>query len=199
VRRTTTDPLEGTDRLLIDGTNLLHAIRRGPGAEPPSAVIGRLRGVMPAGVGIELVLDGPPDPGMHGARIAAGVVVRHAGRRSADEVLLQLVDEARSVAGGTAEAVDNLLVVTDDQPLRDALRRRGARSAGTRWLINRLDRGRLVAPTTGNRRPPRPQSADGREASSAGGRDQEAGWRPGRGATAKRGNPKRRRKRAAED
>ncbi len=152
---------------------------------------------MPAAVGIELVLDGAPDRGMHNTRIASGLIVRYSGRRSADEVLIGLVDDAsRAVAGAGGQrrdGLDNVLVVTDDHALRQALRQRGVRSAGTRWLIGRLERERVDGPVVGNRRPPtigagraraaRPPQNDG---------DQERpGWRPGRGATAKRGNPKR--------
>ncbi len=212
----------------MDGNNLLHALRREPGAMPPAAVIGRLRGVVPASVGIELVLDGTPDRGMRGNRIASGLIVRYAGQRTADAVLLSLVDEARAVAGGSADAVDNVLVVTDDRELREGLRRRGVRSAGTRWLIGRLDRGRLASPSTGNRAGPgagnrgptasrRSGGGGGRDAAGgsgsaagAGNRSDparqsngrvgendedgtgEPGWQPGRGATKKRGNPKRR-------
>jgi hypothetical protein len=182
VRRTTTDPLAGTDRLLVDGSNLLHALRHDGVGAPPAAVIGRLRGAVPAGVGIELVLDGQADPGMHGARVASGLIVRYGGRRTGDELLLRLVDEARA-SGEGREAVDNILVVTDDRQLRQSLSARGVRTAGTQWLIGRLERGRLSAPSTGNSRGPvraDPQDAD------------RPGWRPGRGATRKRGNPKRR-------
>jgi hypothetical protein len=186
------DPLAATDRLLVDGSNLLHAMREGPGSEPPSAVIGRLRGVVPANVGIELVLDGTPDPGMRGSRIASGLIVRHAGRRSADALLLALVDEARRATGERHDAVDNILVVTDDRELREQLRRRGARTAGTRWLIGRLDRRRVESPGTGNRRGPTPQSVA--DTSAAADPDDRTGWKPGRGATVKRGNPWKRRR-----
>jgi len=184
------DPLVGTDRLLVDGTNLLYAWRRGPEALPPAALIGRLRGVVPANVGIELVLDGPPDAGMHNARVASGLIVRYAGRRSADSVLVGLVDEA-ATAGPAATrraSLDNILVVSEDRELRDALQARGVRTAGSRWLIGRLQRGRLESPSTGNRRPPRSPAAD---AALEEARDARPGWNPGRGATTKRGNPKR--------
>jgi hypothetical protein len=214
------DPLTGTDRLLVDGTNLLHALSNRPGAAPPAALIGRLRGIVPGGIGIELVFDGAPEVGMRGQRVAAGLIVRHAGRRSADEVLISLVDEARDVAGAAATA--GLLVVTDDEALRHALRLRGARTAGCAWLIGRLDRPKLSAPSVGNRRPPRvPGAGSGRpsggrsgtsggvpgsggsgagptgSAGSNGGPGSEdadaerVGWKPGRGATTKRGNPHR--------
>lgn len=174
------DPLENTDRLLIDGTNLLHAMSKGEGAAPPAALIGRLRGVIPATVGIELIFDGSPGPSMRGEKVAAGLIVRHAGRRSADELLRSLVDETRSVAGPQATA--GLLIVSDDHDLRTSLRERGARTAGSAWLLGRLARGRLASPSVGNKRPAR----------GAGGPPEDpdrAGWKPGRGATVKRGNP----------
>lgn len=181
------DPLTGTDRLLIDGTNLLHALSRKPGAAPQAALIGRLRAIVPASIGIELVFDGAPDRGMRGERVASGLIVRHAGRRSADEVLLSLVDETRAVAG--AAATGALLVVSDDHALRASLRAKGARTAGSAWLLGRLERPKLSAPSVGNRRPP-PVSRPTEE------RDPDVerpGWNPGRGATTKRGNPRRRR------
>lgn len=192
MRKPSPDPLEGTDRLLIDGSNLLHALRRDGLGAPPAALIGRLRGVVPAGVGIELVLDGQPESGMHGARVASGLVVRYGGRRTGDDVLLRLVDEARA-AGEGREAVDNILVVTDDRRLRLTLRERGVRTAGTSWLIGRMDRGRLSSPSTGNARGPAPvKTADPRD-------EDRPGWHPGRGATTKHGNPKRRPKGTVRD
>jgi hypothetical protein len=199
------DPLAGTDRLLIDGTNLLHRIRRGLAGGPPAtasagsagtglpaaALIGRLRGAVPATVGIELVLDGPPDPGMRNERVASGLIVRHSGRRTSDEVLLQIVDDAaRALAGPGArrgdrrQRLDNILVVTDDRDLRIGLQARGARTAGSRWLLGRLDRQRIESASIGNRRPPPASTPPDRDAD-------ERRWSPGRGATTKRGNPKR--------
>ena len=181
------DPLTGTDRLLIDGTNLLHAMSRKPGAAPQAALIGRLRAVVPPSIGIELVFDGAPDAGMRGERIAAGLIVRHAGRRSADEVLLSLVDETRATAGSGAAAA--LLVVSDDHALRASLRAKGARTAGSAWLLGRLERPKLSAPSVGNRRPARggpPASGRDEDASA-----REGSWKPGRGATTKKGNPRR--------
>lgn len=176
------DPLAGTDRLLVDGSNLLHAWRRTGDAVPPAALIGRLRGAVPAETGIELVLDGPPDPGMRNTRVASGLIVRYSGRRTADDLLESLVDEA-AIAAGRA-ALDNILVVTDDRDLRHRLQRRGVRTAGARWLIGRLQRERLEAPSTGNRRAPGPAAPEA-------GDDDRRPWRPGRGATTKRGNPRR--------
>lgn len=178
------DPLTGTDRLLIDGTNLLHAMSRKPGAAPQAALIGRLRAIVPAYIGIELVFDGAPDSGMRGERIAAGLIVRHAGRRSADELLLSLVDETRATAGSAAAGA--LLVVSDDHALRASLRAKGARTAGSAWLLGRLERPKLSAPSVGNRRPARGGSND-----DTGSTPDAPRWKPGRGATTKRGNPRR--------
>lgn len=217
------DPLTGTDRLLIDGTNLLHALSKRPGAAPQAALIGVLRAIVPAEVGVEIVFDGAPDRGMRGQRIAAGLLVRHAGRRSADELLISLTDETRNTAGPQATA--GLLIVSDDHGLRVALRARGARTAGTAWLIGRMERPRLAGPSIGNKRPPRAAgigagrppgtgrsaSAGSRSGSGAGGGSASGGngggsgghsgdsesdvegrrWQPGRGATVKRGNPRR--------
>jgi hypothetical protein len=178
------DPLTGTDRLLIDGTNLLHALSRKPGAAPQAALIGRLRAIVPAAIGIELVFDGAPDPGMRGERVASGLIVRHAGRRSADEVLLSLVDETRAVAGPAATSA--LLVVSDDHALRASLRAKGARTAGSAWLLGRLERPKLSSPSVGNRRPPVSRPTEERDPAT-----ERQGWKPGRGATVKRGNPRR--------
>ncbi len=190
------DPLTGTERLLIDGTNLLYAISRRPGAAPPAAIIGRLRGAIPAPIEIELVFDGSPDRGMRGERTAAGMSVRYAGRRSADELLRSLVDEGRSQIGSSGIAA--WLVVSDDHALRASLRERGARTAGSGWLLGRLDRRALASPSVGNRRAARGGSSGSGAASSGNPADGEGdpdddrvGWKPGRGATAKKGNPKR--------
>ena len=178
------DPLTGTDRLLIDGTNLLHVLSRKPGAAPQAALIGRLRAIVPASIGIELVFDGAPDRGMRGERVASGLIVRHAGRRSADEVLISLVEETRSTAGLAAAGA--LLIVSDDHALRSALRAKGARTAGSAWLLGRLDRPKLSSPSVGNRRPARRGPA-GEDT----GDNDRPGWKPGRGATTKKGNPRR--------
>lgn len=182
------DPLAGIDRLLVDGTNLLHAMRRGADPAPAPTLIGRLRAVVPPGVGIEIVLDGPPDPGSGNVRAAAGLVVRYAGRISADALLVRLVTEAAQVS---LEAAMGILVVTDDGALGTELRRRGATTVRTPWLLRRLDRTARVtgAPSIGRPKPPRPPTAvpDRDADGAADGRR----WAPGRGATVKRGNPRR--------
>jgi hypothetical protein len=185
VSRPARSPLEGIDRVLVDGTNLLHAIGRGSTPLPAAALVGRLRGAIPATVAIELIFDGLPDRGLRGERIASGLLVRHSGRRTADELIISLADEARQAAG--PRGADNILVVTDDGGLRAAVTSLGARTARSAWLVTRLARERLEAPSTGNRRAPRPPAVEAD--------DDRVGWQPGRGATTKRGNPRRTRRR----
>jgi hypothetical protein len=200
--RPSRDPLIGVERLLIDGTNMLYRMSRdmapvrapaasGPAPQAaapraPAALIGRLRAVIPAATRIELVLDGAQEHGLAGVRIANGLTVRHSGRSSADSLLDRLVADAIG-SGGTPESAarlaDALLVVTDDRELGGRIRRRGARVANTDWLIGRLDRTRLGAPSVGATRAPESAAEDDSERS---------GWRTGRGATTKTGNPRRR-------
>src|SRR5436309_15887619 len=123
------DPLSGVSRLLVDGTNLLHAVSRGPDRQPPAAVVGRLRGAIPPEVAIELVFDGPAERGLRGERIAHGVSVRYGGRHTADTILVTLVEDvamaAGAPAGGGSLATESILVVTDDRALRYAIQHRG--------------------------------------------------------------------------
>jgi hypothetical protein len=140
------DPFAGAHRLLVDGSNLAYAAGRSGAPLPATALIGRLRAATPRHMRVEIVFDGPPEPGMRGTRIAAGVTVRHATRRSADELLLEL-DQPGD------------LVVTDDRELRDALDTRGATAAGTSWLLDRLAKGKSVSPSIAQRRPPGPSRA----------------------------------------
>lgn len=187
------NPLEGVTQLLVDGTNLLHALSRGtgPDRQPPAALIGRLRGAIPQETKIVIVFDGPPERSIRGERIAGGVTVQYSGRYSADTILVTLVEDATMGARNPAEAADAILVVTDDRDLRQALRRRGARTAGAQWLIGRIERPRLASPSVGNPRPPRPprvpQPQPGEETEES----LQPRWSPGRGATTKRGNPRR--------
>jgi hypothetical protein len=182
------DPLAATQRLLIDGTNLLHSLSRTTAAAPPTTLIGRLRAIIPAGIAIELVFDGPAERGIRGERIASGLIVRYSGGRTADAVILALIDDVRLLDG--AEGSGTLLVITDDRDLKHGSRLRGARTAGSAWLFGRLDAGRLSSPSIGNPRPPRPRPMS---PTDEGGADasERRGWSPGRGATTKRGNPRR--------
>lgn len=184
------NPLEGVTKLLVDGTNLLHAMSRGPDRQPPAALIGRLRGAIPATTSIVIVFDGAPERSIRGERIAGGLTVQYSGRYSADTILVTLVEDA-TMASGSPDATDQILVVTDDRDLKFALRKRGARTTSSAWLIGRLDRPRLSSPSVGNSRPPAPprvpQQRPGEETAEM----MQQRWNPGRGATTKRGNPRR--------
>jgi len=200
------DPLRGIDRLLVDGTNLLHALRRGPEPAPAATLVGRLRALIPPGVRIEIVFDGPPDPGSGNVRVASGVTVRYSGRQSADALLAQLVGDA---APRAIEAAATTLVVTDDHDLARELRRRGAITARTAWLLHRLERASLAAPSAGRAHAPRPAGGAGAvragsptsapvagtSAPGDGDEPEARRWQPGRGATTKHGNPRRRARR----
>ena len=199
------DPLHDTDWVLVDGNNLLHALSSSTSPAPRSALIGRLRGAVPGSIAIDVVFDGPASPGLTGERIATGLRVRYGGRRSADAVLLSMVEEIRANDGPLATAA--ILVVTDDADLRRRLRSMGARTAGTSWLLGRLGRQERGRSSTGAGRgaPGAGTQASGAAstpASAAAGDtdDDDAAprWEPGRRATVKKGNPYRRRRSATK-
>ncbi|GIW20038.1 MAG: hypothetical protein KatS3mg065_0334 [Chloroflexota bacterium] len=186
------DPLLGIGRLVVDGTNVTHALGAGQGPAPANLLIGKLRSIIPPPVAIDLVFDEPPAPGL-GRRIGPGLQVHHAVDRPADDLIVDLVAADRASRPGSGSTL-GVLVVTDDGDLRRRVRLRGAATAPTAWLVARLARTRLVAPAAGNRRAaPRGQigaAATGTPAVDDA--DERAPWRPGRGATRKRGNPHRR-------
>ena len=177
--RASRDPLAGIDRLLVDGNNLLHALRRGPAPQPAAAIVGRLRATVPPTVRIELVFDGPPDPGSRG-RVAAGVKVSLLGRP---------IGRRRARRAGRGGRPADARLRADDPRLHrrrrapPGLLARGAATVRTDWLLRRMSRTTLAAPSVGARRSPTPP-APGR-------RTIARGWSPGRGATAKKGNARR--------
>ena len=82
-------------------------VEDGGRAAPPAALIGRLRGAIPAATTIELVFDGPPERGLRNERIAAGVdrpLQRRAHRRRRSSSLM--IDDVGLLDGadGTAAA-----------------------------------------------------------------------------------------------
>ncbi len=192
-------PLDGTDRLLIDGTNLLYRLGAAAGgAAPASAIVGRLRAAVPMEVSIDLVFDGVGH-GLYG-RLAQRMIVRYSGKRPADDTILDLVSEV-AMQGPGAAATARILVVTNDRGLRDRIAAKGARSAPLQWLISRLnlpvvpgghgDRaggpaggGGSARTSIGQGRPPGPQEGLVRD-------EDRPRWKPGRGATAKAGPPRR--------
>jgi len=52
--------LDGVTRLIVDGTNVLYAIRRSAAPLPAAALIGRLRAIVPPGVVITPTPGAPP-------------------------------------------------------------------------------------------------------------------------------------------
>jgi len=182
-------PLDGTSRLIVDGTNLLYRLGGG-GAAPPAAIVGRLRAAIPGAIAIDLVFDGAGH-GVYG-RLAQGMYVRYSGRRSADDVILDLVTEAVLAAGAGTAAGDHVLVVTNDRELRGLLAAKGARTVPVQWLLSRLDLPKLAAPAAGNRRPPKSSGIGSGGAASGPDEDVDRRrWKPGRGATTKTGPARR--------
>ncbi len=187
-------PFDDTDRVIVDGTNMLYRLgalgASGVPATPPSSIVGRLRGAVPMAIAIDLVFDGVG----HGVtgRVAQAMHVRYSGRRSADETILDLVGDGTLSPLVSART----LVVTDDRQLRLALAARGARTAGVAWLLGRMDVA-VVGSEQGRRRSSigagRPHG--GLVSASSGGPggkdegDDRPGWKPGRGATTKSGTP----------
>jgi hypothetical protein len=202
------DPLAGVELVLIDGNNLLYALRgRGAGGvggssheagaaggppPPASAIIGRIRSAIPPSVKVELIFDGSPS-GITG-RLATGMSVEYSRRATADEVILNRI--SRQLEEGGPASTWPILAVTDDRGLRDGVRTRGGRSAGTAWLMRRLEgaerpiRGRPGSTPTarpkagtalGHGRPPREGGWSGGEAHGRGGPPQRGGGPPNRG------------------
>jgi hypothetical protein len=165
----TADPLAGVELVLIDGNNLLHALRGrgregaghgGPTAapQPASAIIGRIRSAIPPGVKVELILDGSPS-GITG-RLATGMSVEYSRRSTADELILNRL--SRQLDEGGPASTWPILAVTDDRGLRDGVRTRGGRSAGTAWLLRRLDgTERPIRGRPGTPPPARPRAGTG--------------------------------------
>jgi hypothetical protein len=188
--------LAGIDRLVIDGNNLLHRTAGGPGPTSVRLLLPRLRAALPPGAHVSLVLDGMPDPGAPMREQVGPIAIQHAGRRSADDAIVEIVE--RQTFGERAATV----VVTDDRSLTERVRRLGALPRRLDWLQTALElprRGpRSSGQTLGAGRPPRDAGRTAPRAEDAATSDdgpERRAWQPGRGATRKRGNPRRRRSR----
>lgn len=175
--------------LIVDGDNLLHRVLGGRTDGGLAWLIPRLRGALPAGARSIVMLDGGADLGQpmrH--RAAPGVEVHHSGKLDGDTAILGLLgqrpffERARTV------------VVTDDRALADRVRRSGGLTRRLDWFTDRLERPVSAGPpgssakcgSIGGGRPSIAR-AERRRA----GDDERPAWRPGRGATRKRGNPRR--------
>ena len=172
-------PLDGIDRLLIDGNNLLHRVSGN--VEPGSIrlLLARLSGAVPSTLPTVVMLDGHPASGTdRRQRIRRGLDIHHAGSLSADDALLNLVRDTHP--GDRAGVV----IVTDDRALTEKTRHLGARTKRLDWLEHILAKPVSQAKsgsTIGRKGVSAPPSSTD---------DEKEPWQPGRGATKKRGNPK---------
>ncbi len=190
--------------LLVDGDNLMHRLRGRRDDAGLAWLIPRLRACLAPGARAILVLDGHPFPGESPRKtVAPGVELRHSGRVDADTAIVDIL-EARPFTDRARTAV-----ITDDRGLTERAKRVGGLTRRLDWLRDRLERPpTAMAPGGSSRadpasrahpaRPPigRPGSALGsgrapRSGSPPPGNEDTRPWRPGRGATAKRGNPRR--------
>ena len=182
--------VEGLDLLLIDGDNLLHDVRGSRDEGGVAWLLPRLSGWRPDHLRIVVGLDGHAAPGEASRKRATrGIEFHHSGRRSADDMLIDLL-MAQPYAGRSRTAV-----VTQDRGLQARATRSGGVSRSVDWLMG-LVTGHVDAGTRGKttkpvgigqgKSPPKPKldPADPDTAT----RDS---WQPGRGATRKKGNPKR--------
>ena len=172
-------PLDGVERLLIDGNNLLHRVSGNVDPGSIRLLLARLSGAVPATLPTIVMLDGHAASGTdRRQRIRRGLDIHHAGSLTADDALLNLVKDTapRDRAG--------VVIVTDDRALTEKTRHLGARTKRLDWLEALLAK------------PPSPATAGstigrkGVSAPSSSKDDDKVPWQPGRGATKKRGNPK---------
>ena len=181
------DPWHDVSVLLVDGNNLLHAVAGDPGPGPLRGLLARLAAAVPRTVDATVVLDGTPDPGAPArTRVRAGLLVRHAGRIDADTLLVQMV-EARPFLERAG-----VMVVTNDAALQGQVRRAGGRCRPVGWLEAQLTGRPHIASAPGaSIAGPRPPRREGVRPDDRAGDDERRPWQPGRGATRKRGNPRR--------
>ena len=178
MRVSTRASLSGIERLLVDGNNLLHRIS---GSADPGALrllLAQLGAAIPTTIAAIVMLDGHPAPGTdRRQRVRRGLEIHHAGSLSADDALLNLVRDLAPTARAT------VTLVSDDRALTDRARHLGARTQRLAWLEQLLSvrPGGISAIGAGCRPPPPADEKAEREP-----------WKPGRGATRKRGNPRRR-------
>ena len=180
--------------LLIDGDNLLHDVR-GDRDERGVALLPRLSRWRPPDLRIIVALDGHPAPGESSrARATRGIEFHHSGRRSADDLLIDLLKDQPYAARART------VVVTRDHVLQARATRAGGLTRSADWLMRQVA-GPAAAGGAGSKpvsigqgKPPRKRHTDRPDA----GDDAGSGWEPGRGATKKKGNPKRSPKRSRQ-
>jgi len=179
--------IDDVDLLLIDGDNLLHDVRGARDEGGVAWLLPRLSGWRPPHVRIIVGLDGHPATGETSRKKATrGIEFHYSRRRSADDMLIDLL-KAQPFAGRSRTAV-----VTRDRGLQARASRAGAQTRSVNWLmrqVSRPPRGAKGASSTGigqGKPTARPHYDPYAPAEDGGG-----SWEPGRGATRKKGNPKR--------
>jgi predicted RNA-binding protein with PIN domain len=176
--------------LLVDGDNLLHAVRGRRDDGGTAWLLPRLARWRRDGLRIVVVFDGHPAPGEPMRHRALGIEVRHAGSRSADDAIVELLATLPYAERSRAA------VVTRDRGLRDRVVQIRSQTRTPDWLLRGIrdtqrpvSKGPDASPPVGigqGRAPRHPVPSTPSEDDSG-----HAPWRPGRGATRKRGNPSR--------
>ncbi len=182
--------VDDVDLLLIDGDNLLHAVRGSRDHGGVAWLLPRLSGWRPLHLRIVIGLDGHAAPGEASrTRATRGIEFHHSGRRSADDMLIDLL-EAQPY-----DARSRTVVVTRDRSLQARAAKAGGTSRSVEWLM-RLVAGGPRRPVSGPKpklvgigqgKPPRRRHFDPPDPDAG----DRPSWEPGRGATRKKGNPKR--------
>ena len=180
--------IDDLDLLLIDGDNLLHVVRGSRDEGGVAWLLPRLSGWRPPQLRIVIALDGHPAPGEASRRKATrGIEFHHSGRRSADDILVDLL-KAQPYAGRS-----RTLVVTRDRGLQARATRAGGQTRSVDWLMRQVtgpskSTGRGSKPVGVGQGQPTAQRHYDPYASEE---DTGSSWQPGRGATKKKGTPKR--------
>ena len=171
--------LAGIARLLIDGNNLLHRTSGSVEAGAQRLLLARLAGAIPATIDAVVMLDGHQAAGTdRRQRLRRGLEIHHAGSLSADEALLNLIRDT------SLHDRAQVTLVSDDRALYEKARHLGARTQRLAWLEALLER-----PTHDTRPPTVGAGKRPRQAAVEPDVPERRPWKPGRGATAKRGNP----------
>lgn len=186
--------------LLVDGDNVLHRVRGTRDEAGLDWLLARLATWRPAATRVIVVLDGHARPERgYPVRPRSGVEVRRSGARTADATLVALLRACSPV-----ERADSV-VVSDDSAVRQEVRHAGGLARPVAWLADRLAAG---APDAGDRQGRRASGSVGvgrgpvasraehlarpdRDGPAGTGSSAHPGWAPGRGATRKKGNPRR--------
>lgn len=197
--------------VIIDGDNLLHRVRGTRDEAGLRWLLPRLRAWLPPDLQVIVMLDGHAEPGSGPrSRVAPRIEFHHSGSLDGDGAIV------RHLGTLSYGARIRSLVVTDDRSLSDRSRRAGATTRRLEWLVHQIA---LVMSESRGGSPSRPgrsgTSGPGATHPSgpAGTRPVGVGagrsprplprrdplpreterkpWSPGRGATRKRGNPRR--------